>query len=439
MSREMHLVGYCCVTPTWHHNGAWRHFESDGIDALDPARYETIARILERGKFDGMFIVDTLMVNDQHGKSFAPNLREPGQTWLLEPMQLLSAIARVTTHLGLSATMSTSFYHPYHIARAFATLDHISGGRAAWNVVTSTNDNEAKNFGQDALLDKSIRYDVADEVVEACQALWRSWEDGALIHDRENGIYADPSKVHYVHYEGKYVKTRGPLTTPHSPQTSPVIMQAGSSDRGRQFGARWAEVVFTLHADKKRMQAFYGDMKSRIVNAGRDPGHCAILPGIDIVIGETESIAREKADYLNSLVSAELGVAEISNAIGVDLSQYPLDKPLHDMEITQGARGMLDVILQGASDKSLRDAGYLWGVSQMSPQVIGTPTMIADFLQEHFEAEACDGFIICPSLSPTSYAQFVSGVVPELQRRGIYRKDYTGRTFRENLRDHGAG
>ncbi|RWE00071.1 LLM class flavin-dependent oxidoreductase [Mesorhizobium sp.] len=439
MPREMHLVGYCCVTPTWHNNGAWRHFESDGIEALNPERYENIARKLERGKFDGMFFVDVLMLNDMHGGSFAPNLRQPGQTWMLEPMQLLSAIARVTTHLGLSATMSTSFYHPYHIARSFATLDHMSGGRAAWNIVTSTNDNEARNFGKDALLDKAVRYDFADEVVEACQALWRSWDEGALIHDRENGIYADPSKVHYANYEGKFVRTRGPLTTPRSPQTSPVLMQAGSSDRGRQFAARWAEVVFTLHADKAHMKAFYDDLKGRVVEAGRDPGHCAILPGIDVVIGETESIAREKADYINSLVSAELGVAEISNAIGVDLSQYPLDKPLHDMEITQGARGMLDLILQGARDKTLRDAGYIWGVRQMAPQVVGTPAMIADFMQEYFEADACDGFIISPSLSPTAYAQFVAGVVPELQRRGIFRNDYRGRTFRENLRDHGGG
>jgi FMN-dependent oxidoreductase (nitrilotriacetate monooxygenase family) len=430
----MHLVGYCCATPTWHNNGSWRHFESDAIDALNPERYEQIARILERGKFDGLFFVDLLMLNDTYGGSFAPNLREPGQTWMLDPLQLLTAMARVTKHLGLAATMSTSFYHPFHIARAFASLDHISGGRVGWNVVTSTNDLEAKNFGIDHLMDKAVRYDFADEVVEACHALWESWEDGALILDRKNGVYADPSKVHYVNYEGKYVRTRGPLTTPRSPQGSPVIMQAGSSDRGRQFAARWAEVVFALHADKKHMQSFYNDLKGRVEAAGRNPSHCAILPGIDIVVGETESIAREKADYINSFVSAELGVAEISNAIGIDLSQYPLDKPLEDMEITQGARGMLDLILQGAEGKTLREAGYIWGVRQMAPQVVGTGEMIADFMQEHFEAHACDGFIVCPSLTPTSYSQFVSSVVPELQKRGIYRKEYTGRTFRENLR-----
>lgn len=434
MAREMHLVGYCCATPTWHNNGSWRHYESDGIHALDPARYENIGRILERGKFDGIFFVDLLLVMDHHAGSFSANLREPGQTWLLEPIQILSAMARVTKHLGLAATMSTSFYHPYHIARAFATLDHISGGRAGWNVVTSTNDREAQNFGIDKLMDKAQRYDYADEVLEACHALWNSWDEGALIHDRERGIYADPSKVHYVNYQGKYVKTRGPLTTPRSPQTSPVIMQAGSSDRGRQFAARWAEVIFTLHSEKKHMQAFYSDVKSRVEAAGRNRNHCAILPGIDVVVGETESIAREKAEYINSLVSPELGVAEISNALGIDLSQYPLDEPLSEMEITQGAKGMIDLILQGSEGKTLREAGYIWGTRQMTPQLIGTPTMIADYMQDYFESEACDGFIVCPSLSPSAYAQFVDGVVPELQKRGIYRKEYTGRTFRDHLR-----
>ncbi|RWJ05699.1 LLM class flavin-dependent oxidoreductase [Mesorhizobium sp.] len=434
MPREMHLVGYCCATPTWHNNGSWRHFESDGVDALNPERYETIARILEHGKFDGMFLVDVLTLFDTYAGTFEANLREPGQTWLLEPMQLLSAIARVTKNLGLAATMSTSLYHPYHIARAFATLDHISGGRAGWNVVTSSVDTEAQNFGMDQLPKATERYDRADEVLEAAQGLWNSWDDGALILDRKNGVYADPSKVHYVNYEGKYVKTRGPLTTPRSPQTSPVIMQAGSSERGRQFAGRWAEMIFTLHTDKKNMQDFLADIKGRVSNSGRDPSHCAVLPAVDIVIGETESIAREKADYINSLVSPRLGIAEISNSVGVDLSTYPVDEPLEGLDLKQGPKGILDVILQGAKGKTLWDAGRAWGISQMTPQLIGTPTMIADYMQDYFEANACDGFIVCPSVSPTAYSQFVASVVPLLQKRGIYRKDYTGRTFRENLR-----
>ncbi|MEQ1955944.1 LLM class flavin-dependent oxidoreductase [Mesorhizobium sp. CN2-181] len=434
MGRQVHFVGYCTIGPSWHNNGSWRHDESDGTDFLDPARYENIAKILEAGKFDGLFFVDVQTLYDTFGGSVDPCIKYGGHMCMLDPMQMLTAMARVTEHIGLSATMSTSLYHPFHIARAFASLDHISGGRAAWNIVTSATDREAQNYGMDQLLEKSLRYDHADEVVEACQALWNSWKADALVLDRQAGIFGDPSKVHYANYRGKYVKTRGPLMTPHSPQGSPVLMQAGSSERGRQFAARWAEVIFTLQNNKADMQKFYRDVKDRVANAGRDPSQCAILPATDIVIGETESIARERANYINSLANAELGLSEMSNHIGVDLSGFDMDKPLSEMEITQGARGVFDIIMSGGKGKTLRDAGYQYATTQMSPQLIGTPMMIADHIHELFEAEACDGFVICPSITPGSFYQFVKSVVPELQRRGIYRKDYAGKTFRENLR-----
>jgi FMN-dependent oxidoreductase (nitrilotriacetate monooxygenase family) len=351
-------------------------------------------------------------------------------------MLLLAAMARKTRHIGLAGTLSTAFYHPFHIARSFASLDHMSGGRAAWNVVTSANSHEAQNFGMDRLMDRNVRYDHADEVMEACDALWNSWDADAIVLDRERGIYADPAKVHYANYQGKFVRTRGPLPTPRSPQGRPVIMQAGSSERGRQFAARWAEVVFTLQHSKPDMQAFHADIKTRMERNGRSPEECIITPAIDIVLGETDSIARERADYLNSLVSAEVGVCDISNAIGVDLSPFPLDQPLADMDITEGARGVLDVVLQGsrAAGLTLREAGYRYGVSQHTPALIGSPKTIADQLQDMFESRCCDGFVICPSISPGTYVQFVKTVVPELQRRGLYRTDYTGNTLRQNIR-----
>ena len=436
-ARNMHFVGFVIAGPTWHHYGSWRHPESDGLDALDPARYEEIAKTLERGKFDGLFFVDYMMLFDTFGGGFRTNLREAGQQCMLEPTQLLAAMARVTSKIGLAATMSTTFYHPFHIARTFATLDHISRGRAGWNVVTSSMEREAKNFGLDSLPDKSIRYDQADEVMEACFELWNSWEKGAIVGDRENNVYADPDKVHYVNYQGKYVRTSGPLTTPHSPQDRPVIMQAGSSPRGRQFAGQWAEIIFTLQNTKQHMQEFYKDIKTRLVNNGRAENECAILPAIDVVIGETESIAKERAEAINSYASAPLGVAEISNALGIDMSNTPLDSRLEDMELTQGCRGILDVMLQGvkSANLTLGEAGKAWAVNQMTPQIIGTPTMIADKLQDLFETECCDGFMLCPSLSPGTSQQFVKTVVPELQRRGVYRKDYKYNTFRENLRD----
>lgn len=435
MARQMHLVGYLIAGPTWHNNGSWRHPESDADLALDPRRYERIAQILEDGKFDALFFVDVLTLFDTYQGGFAGQLRGAGQMWFLDPLLLLATMARKTQHIGLAGTLSTAFYHPFHIARTFATLDHISNGRAAWNVVTSANTTEAQNYGLDRLMDRDTRYDHADEVLEACDALWNSWEDGAIVMDRTDGVYADPAKVHYVNYEGRYVRTRGPLPTPRSPQGRPVIMQAGSSERGRQFAARWAEVIFTLQHSKATMQTFYRDIKTRMERNGRQPEECIITPAVDVILGETEAIARERSDYLNSLVSAETGVCDISNAIGIDLSVYPMDQPLEDMDITDGARGVLDVILQGsrAANLTLREAGYRYGVSQMTPALVGTPTMIADRMQDMFESECCDGFVVCPSISPGMYQQFVTTVVPELQRRGIYRKEYTGRTLRDRI------
>jgi FMN-dependent oxidoreductase (nitrilotriacetate monooxygenase family) len=435
--RKMHFVGFMIAGPTWHHYGSWRHPESDGLEALNPARYEEIAKILERGKFDGLFFVDFLMLFDSFAGGYQTNLREAGQQCMMEPTQLLAAMARVTSKIGLAATMSTTFYPPFHIARVFGTLDHISNGRAGWNVVTSAMDREAKNYGMNKLLEKDQRYDQADEVLEACFELWNSWERDAIIGDRENNSYADPNKVHSVNYEGKYVKTSGPLTTPRSPQDRPVIMQAGSSPRGRQFAARWAEIIFTLQNSKSHMQSFYKDIKDRVVDNGRQPNECVILPAVDVVIGDTESIAIERAAAINSLASATLGIAELSNALGVDMSKVPLDKPLEDMELTQGCRGILDVMLQGtrSAGLTLGEAGKAWANNQMTPQFVGTPKMIADKLLDLFESECCDGFMLCPSLSPGTYVQFVKTIVPELQRRGVFRKEYRYDTFRENLRD----
>lgn len=436
-NRRMHLMGYVIAGPTWHHNGAWRHAESDAVNALDAARYERIARILEGGKFDGLFFVDTLALMEFYDDSYAAVVRNGGQIYMLEPLQLLATMARATERIGLSATMSTAFYPPFHIARSFATLDHISKGRAGWNIVTSTLTREAQNFGLDAIMGPANRYDQADEVVQACCKLWDSWEPDAIIYDRENGKYADPSKVQHANFEGRWVSTRGPLPTPRSPQGQPVLMQAGSSGRGRDFAAQWAEVVFTLQHAKTDMQNFYADVKARVERAGRQPEECMILPGIDVVLGETESIAQETAAYLGSLVNAEFGVAEMSNAIGTNLAGQNIDRPVGDLALKEGARGMLDVILQGSRPEALtlREAGRRYGYTRMNPLLVGTPTMVADRLQDLFESECCDGFILCPSLSSVGYEDFCQGVIPELQRRRIFRTEYATTTFRGHLRE----
>jgi FMN-dependent oxidoreductase (nitrilotriacetate monooxygenase family) len=432
---HMHLFGYVMAGPTWHLYGSWRHPESDGLAALDPARYETIARTLEAGKFDGLFFVDFLTIFDSYGGGFQTNLREAGQMCMLEPMQLLSAMARVTSRIGLAASMSTSLYPPFHIARAFATLDHISQGRAGWNIVTSAMDSEAQNYGLRKLMDKAQRYDHADEVVEACDSLWESWEPEALVGDRENNVYADGSKVHYANYQGRRVSTRGPLTTPRSPQTRPVLMQAGSSPRGRAFAGRWAEAIFTLQNKKSDMQTFYVDIKQRVVAGGRRAEQCAILPAVDVVLGETEAQAQEKAEAINALASPTLGLAELSNVVGIDLSTHPLDTPVAELDLGQVYQGIVDSIQQGAQAEqlTLREAGQAWARNQMTPQLVGTPQMVADHMQDLFESGCCDGFMLCPSLSPGGYMEFVEGVVPELQRRDLFRTEYLHPTFRGNL------
>jgi FMN-dependent oxidoreductase (nitrilotriacetate monooxygenase family) len=404
---------------------------------LRPERYEHIARVLEAGRFDSLFFADILGLYDLYDRKFDTMVGRGGQVCLLDPAVVLPMMARVTERIGLGLTYSSTFNHPYQIARMLASLDHLSAGRAAWNVVASTSTLEARNFGMDEMPGRTSRYDRADEVLEACFGLWDSWEDGALLLDRASGAFADPSKIHYVDYAGKWIRTRGPLTTPRSPQGRPVIMQAGSSERGREFGARWGEIIFTLQHDKSEMQAFYADFKARMARRGRAPEECVVLPSIDVVVGETESIARERAEFVNGLVDTQLGMAQISGHIGVDLSRFDPDQPLADIELEVGSRGSFDVILQGtkAEGLTLGEAARRFATSELCPQLVGTPEMIADQLCDLFTDHACDGFVLTPTTMPGMYEQFCRAVVPVLQRRGVFRTEYTGRTLRDHLRD----
>lgn len=433
----MHLVAFLMTGPTCHHHGAWRHPESAVDDLLSPARYEHIARVLEAGKFDALFFADILGLYDLYGGSFDTMVGRGGQLCLLDPAVVLPMMARVTEHIGLGLTYSSTFNHPYQIARMLGSLDHLSGGRASWNVVASTSTLEARNFGLDEMPGRAQRYDRADEVLEACCALWDSWDEGALLLDKASGAFADPAKVHYADYAGRWVRSRGPLTTPRSPQGRPVIMQAGSSERGREFGARWGEVIFTLQHRKSDMQAFYADFKSRLAAHGRAAEDCVVLPSIDVVLGETESIARERAEHVNSLVDTQLGLALISGHIGIDLSRFDPDQPLTDIAVEEGSRGSFDVILQGteAEDLTLGEAARRFGTSELCPQLVGTPEMVADQLTDLFQDGACDGFVLTPTTFPGMFEQFSRSVVPLLQKRGVFRTEYNGQTLRENLRD----
>ncbi|WP_159992218.1 LLM class flavin-dependent oxidoreductase [Roseomonas sp. 18066] len=435
--RQMHLVAFLMTGPTCHHHGAWRHPESAVDDLLDPSRYEHIARVLEAGKFDALFFADILGLYDLYEGKYDTMVGRGGQVCLLDPAVILPIMARVTSRIGLGLTYSSTFNHPYQVARMLSTLDHMSHGRAAWNVVASTSTLEARNFGMKEMPSRAQRYDRADEVLEACSALWESWEEGALVLDKASGQFADPSRIHYADYEGKWISTRGPLTAPRSPQGRPVIMQAGSSERGRDFGARWGEIIFTLQHEKSDMQEFYADFKGRMQKFGRAPEECVVLPSIDVVIGATESIAREQADYVNSLVDTQLGMAQISGHIGIDLSRFDPEQPLADIEIEEGSRGSFDVILQGTKREGLTlgEAARRFATSELCPQLVGTPESIADRLTDLFESHACDGFVLTPTTFPGMYEQFCRSVVPILQQRGVFRRDYAGATLREHLRD----
>jgi len=430
----MHLVAFLMM-PTSHHHGAWRHPDSQ-LNVDEVQYYCDTARILEAGKWDMLFLPDVLTVYGNYKGGFATTVRHGGQGALsLDPVVIASAVAGVTTRIGLGVTQSASFISPFQLARSLGTLDLVSGGRAAWNVVMSVSDAEAQNFGMDTLQDRQHRYDRGDEVVDLVQQLWRSWDADALVRDKAAGVFADPDKVHYTDFRGEWVSSRGPLGVPRSRQGSPVIMQAGSSARGKQFASRWGEVVFTLQHSVADMRAYYDEIKSAAADAGRNPAHCSILPAVQCIVGESEAAAREQLEYLDSLIDPDVALATMSLHVGQDLSFADPNAPVEDVEIQQGSRGSFDVILQGtkAHGLTLREAAVRFASSELTPQLVGTGEQIADQLQEMYEAKACDGFVVTPTVVPGSWSRISAEVIPHLQRRGLFRTEYDGDTLRSHL------
>ncbi len=428
--RRMHLVAYLKTGPTANHPGAWRHPEADLHDIFAPERYEHIARVLEAACFDACFYADTFGLPDIHGGNFDAYLRNGGQITYLDPLMVLPLMARVTKHIGLGATLSTTFMTPYYLARTMASLDMITGGRAAWNVVTSATELEARNFGMDGLPPKDMRYDRADDVLLACEALWDCWDADAFVMDRERGVFIDPSKVRYADYEGPHVRTRGPLTIPRSPQGRPVYLQAGASDRGREFAARWAEMIFCTPHSKADAITFTADIKARMARYGRMPEQCKVLPSFAVVLGETRAIAEAKYQHLQSLIDPDAQRMLNSSLLGADLSKH---KSVADMTAVQGNQGVT-----GSTDRVLqlmRDEGISFDEATAKPRglLVGTATDVADQLEDWFHDGACDGFIVWPTIFPRMFEDFCRLVVPELQRRGLFRTAYAGSTLRENL------
>lgn len=430
----MHLVAYLKTGPTASYASAWRHPSASLHDIWDAERYENLARLLEAARFDAGFFADGLGLPDIYKNSFADYVGRGGQLSLIDPMTVLPLMARVTRHLGLGNTISTTFNQPYHIARTLGSLDLLSRGRAAWNVVTSATDFEARNYGMDGVPPKDDRYERADDVLAACFALWDCWAPDALVMDRKSGVFADADKIRYADHVGPYVRTRGPMTIPRSPQGRPLILQAGSSPRGRQCAARWADMIFCTTPTKADTLAFREDMHKRLAALGRSPSECAILPTLSVVIGETESIAREKAEYLDSLIDPELVMASSSQLLGVDLSRV---ETAEEAEIAAGNQG-----IAGSRDRMsalAKAQGITFAQAVRKPRglLAGTPAMIADVMEDWFTNGACDGFVLPPTVFPGTYEEFGRMVTPELQRRGLLRHEYAGQTLRENLANPG--
>jgi FMN-dependent oxidoreductase (nitrilotriacetate monooxygenase family) len=437
MTRQIHLAAFLIAGNGAHSHALWRHPLGQRGGFLDPDYYVQIAKVLERGLFDLAFFADRLAMSDRYGESLEVGARYGDQdATRLDPILVISLMAGSTRHIGLGATRSTTYHHPFNVARTFATLDHLSRGRAAWNVVTSVNEGEARNHGLDSHLEHDARYDSAEEFMEITFRLWDSWDEDALVLDQEQGIYADPERIHRTEFKGNTYRSRGPLNVPRSPQGRPVIIQAGSSSRGRAFAAKWAEVIFVVQPTAEAMQRFYADIKGEVERQGRRPGDVKVLAAVMPFVGRTTADAQDKLALHNDLVHPLVGLSTMSSHMNFDFSQLPLDAPLERIEV-QGMQGMLAAVRSLAQGRSmtLREIGKRYGQSVVVPQIPGTPSEIADQLEALFKGESCDGFMISPAYLPGGFDDFVELVVPELQRRGLFRTAYRTETLRAHLKD----
>ncbi|KGA98694.1 nitrilotriacetate monooxygenase [Alkalihalobacillus alcalophilus ATCC 27647 = CGMCC 1.3604] len=429
--REMKLGAFFMVPG--HHVAAWRHPNSEINSLQQLSLYKKLATTAERGLFDMIFFADGYALNEQLDTAVSQSVAVRP-----DPLVLLSALAAVTEKIGLTATVSTTFNEPFHVARKFASLDHISGGRAAWNVVTSSRLAEARNFNQEEHLQHTLRYERAEEFVEVAKKLWDSWEDDALILNKERAEFAAPSKVHAIYHKGTHFSVQGPLNVSRPVQGHPVVVQAGSSESGKELAAKTAEVIFTAWQTLEEAQSFYRDIKQRLTKYGRSANQLKIMPGVFPIIGKTEKEAREKQQYLRELIPEKVGVGLLSALINVDLSPYSVDGPLPSLpEVTEinGAKSRFQLIKDLAEREHLTIKqlyGRIAG-ARGHREIFGTASQIADQMQEWFENGAADGFNVMPPFLPDGLEDFVDQVIPELQERGLFRTEYTGSTLREHL------
>jgi len=420
--RQIHLGVF--VLGTGNHIAGWRYPGAcDTFQSLAVA--QAIARIAERGRFDLLFLGDGLS---------ADPMQHPSFTARLDPVTMLASLAATTTHAGLGATASTTYNEPLNVARAFASLDHLSLGRAAWNAVTSSGAEAARNFGR-AHPPHDLRYQVAEEFVDVVMGLWDCWEDDAIIINHATGQYIDPTKVHTLDHKGTYFDVRGPLNIGRCPQGRPVILQAGSSEPGQELAARTADVVFAVVQDLEEAKTGYATLKARLSKFGRAPEDLAVLPGVMPILGGTQAEAKQKLDLLQSFVTPTNALKMLSARLGRDMSLYELDAPVPDLPLPDSSHGFARTMLAKArrENMTLRDLYNLTGAARGHWVLVGTPEEVADTLELWFREYAADGFNILPAYFPQAFDEFVDQVVPLLQRHGLFRTDYEGATLRDHL------
>ncbi|WP_144223380.1 LLM class flavin-dependent oxidoreductase [Mesorhizobium amorphae] len=418
--------------PQGDHRMSWRHPRAPGREILDFDYYRDLVQAAERAKIDTIFVADHVSIWDsvKSGVAHYANAR-------LEPLTLLAALAGVTRHIGLITTASSSYSEPYNVARFFASLDHISKGRASWNVVTSAMEEEAKNFGRDGNIDHALRYERAGEYLDIVKALWDSWEDEALLIDKETGCFADPAKVHAINHKGPHFRVRGPLNVSRPPQGHPLIVQAGSSEDGKNFATAHADAHFAIFSTREDGVRYRKDINERLARQGRHPESFKILPGILPIVAGSKDEALERQEHLQTLLPDQVGIDLLSSWSGLDLSAYPPDgpvPPLPDESTFNGGHTSLNRVRQWAKQNlTLREVARRLSNSGSVPTVAGTPVEIADQLEDWFVAGAADGFNLMFPLLPEDWHAFAEKVVPELQRRGLFRTEYEPGTLRDRL------
>ncbi len=433
--RQMILIGFLQAQNCTTFALSWRH-PASRTDFTTAAYFQRIGEILEAGKFQLAFFDDRLAMPElgaDHRDTVAHGIR----CVKLDPVVVLMAMAAKTERLGVGATGSTTYYEPFHIARLFQTVDLMTDGRAAWNVVTSVNDGEAMNMGLAEHLEHDLRYDRADEFMEVVLGHWDGWEDDALVVDKRSGRFADPAKVHRLDHRGRFFRSRGPFTVPRSPQGHPVLIQAGSSGRGKQFAARWAETVFVAYPNLAEGKRQYAEARAEIARLGRNPDHVSLNTVAYPVIGETRAEAEDKMAVIERLYHQVDGLSLLSEALNFDFARKRMDEPFTAEELASisGMQAMRDRVVRVCGDRAPTARDFLEITRRGRPHdaLVGGPKEIADRLEQWFVEPACDGFVVGGTHTPGTYEDFVRLVVPELQRRKLFQTEYRGATLRENL------